>query len=96
MYQGSKHFNTCIPDGAKRRRATERLTVFLPSSMDSRSKNILYFNALANTPQISLIRYTLATSETTGMILIGLLSHMTPLKNGHLISFHCFGDDLLS
>ena len=42
----------------------------------------------------------LATSEMTGTVFIGLLSHMTPLEtvpfSPPLISFRSFGDDKLS
>ena len=55
----------------------------------------------SSTPQISLIRSTSATSATTEIVFIGLLSHMTPppfetvVFSEPLISLFCFSDDLL-
>ena len=51
-----------------------------------------------STPPNVLIEPTSATSATTGMVFIGLLSHMTPLEtvtlSQPLISLRRFGDDL--
>ena len=54
-----------------------------------------------STPQISLIVSSSATSATTGMIFIGLLSHMThletvPFNQPLVISIRRFSDVLLS
>ena len=74
---------TCVPDDAKcsARLLIERLTIFLPGFTVKKKTLVFQYSCdhqAVSTPQISLTGHTSATSATTGMVCIGLLSDITP------------------